>query len=150
MAGFIKGKQIANATIVQSNLNIPTASITTASSVTNKEYVDNYASSAVTSINFSNTNVNMTASATTASSGYQKACATALIATPKSLIKVLINGVEVNVGAGLDCVFSPDGSTLRVIGTEQVGDYLYWNTNGAPYQLDANDEIDFIYLVNGL
>ena len=54
MTGSIKGKQIANATIVQDNLNITTDSITTSSSV-----------------------------------------------------------------------FSPDDSTLRVISTEQVGDYLY-------------------------
>lgn len=145
----IKGKQIADNTITQSNLAITTDSVVDPTSVTTKEYVENFANSAITAINFDKGNLNMDALATTAASGLQLACATALVITPKSIVRVLVNGVEVNVGTGLDCVFSPDGVTLRAQGTEQLGDFLYWNTNTAPYQLEASDEIDFIYLVKG-
>jgi hypothetical protein len=145
----IKGKQIANSTITQSNLAVTTDSIVDPTNVTTKEYVENFANSAITAINFDKGNLNMAALATTAASGLQQACATALVVTPKSIVRVLVNGVEVNVGAGLDCVFSPDGSTLRAQGTEQLGDFLYWDTVNAPYQLETTDEIDFIYLVKG-
>lgn len=145
----IKGKQIATSTITQSNIGITTASVVNATDVTTKEYVDNLTASAITSIDFGTSNLNMTA-LTTVPTGYKLACNTGLAITPNSIVKVLINGAEVNVGVGLDCVFSPDGSTLRVPGTEILGDKLYWNTDDAPYQLDGQDEIDFEYLTSNM
>ena len=75
----------------------------------------------------------------------QKACELAVIEFPISNILIKINGTIVNVGEGLDCYFSPDGSIIRSGGNGQKGDYLYWNSS--KYDLDTNDEIDFEYLV---
>jgi hypothetical protein len=145
---MIKGKQIANNTLTQNNFNITTASIVNATDVTTKEYVESKANSAVTSINFNTDNLNMTAIATTEGNGLVLACNTAILATPISVVKVTINSFEVNVGQTLDCAFSGDaGSTFRASGEEQAGDYLYWNTNVAPFQLETTDEIDFNYMI---
>jgi hypothetical protein len=149
MAIKIKGKQIADATITQSNLAVTTDSIVSATSVTTKEYVDTYVSGQITGITYATTNLNMSATNTTAGSGSQLACNTAIASIPNSNVKVLINGIEVNVGGTsqpYDCFFSPNGTTVRLQGEEQVGDYLYWNTNDAKYQLETTDGIDFIYL----
>lgn len=143
----IKGKQIDNATITQSNLNVTTESVVNLTDVTTKGWVEAYANSAVTSLTYATENLNMWASSTTANSGLQKACATAILVQPNSDVRVLINGVEVNIGTGLDCVFSPDGTTLRTPGSELVGDFLYWYTTGAKYQLESDDTIDFMYLI---
>lgn len=81
------------------------------------------------------------------------ACNTAILDNPKpsSIVRVFINGVEVNVGGKTypyDCYFSPNsGVTVRTPGDEKIGDKLYWNGSVAGYQLDTNDLIDFIYLI---
>jgi hypothetical protein len=72
-----------------------------------------------------------------------------------SSVKVFVNGIEVNCGNLTTDLgfFAPSGGTstshsnARVPGTEQIGDVLYWNDN-APYQLDNQDIIDYVYLVN--
>lgn len=70
---------------------------------------------------------------------------------PSSIVKVLINGIEVNVGGKVypnDCYFSPDnGVTVRTKGDERLGDKLYWNQTVAGYNLDSVDLIDFVYLI---
>jgi hypothetical protein len=145
---MIKGKQIADNTLTQNNFNITTASVIDPTSVTTKEYVESKANSAVTSINFNTTNLNMTAIATTEGNGLILACNTAILSTPISAVKVTVNSFEVNIGELLDCAFSGDvGVTFRIPGEEQAGDYLYWNTDVAPFQLEATDEIDFSYIV---
>jgi hypothetical protein len=150
MAIKLKGKQIDDATITQQNLNITTDSIINPTDVTTMEYVQNYSMSAITSVTYAPDNLDMSALATVSGSNYNLACSTAILDNPLSEVRIFINGVEVNVGYGsskYDCVFSPDGITLRTPGTEQIGDYLYWNTNNALYQLEIDDKIDFIYII---
>lgn len=143
----IKGKQIADNTITQELLNITTDSIVSANNITNKEYVDTSVNSAFTNITNNLSNLNMDALATTPNSGFMLACNTGLLAVPMSLVAVTVNGVEVNVGVGLDCAFSGDnGVTFREVGTEELGDLLYWNTESGKYQLETTDVIDFCYL----
>lgn len=69
-----------------------------------------------------------------------------------NFIRVLINGLEVNVGGKTypyDCYFSNDnGLTSKNLGDEEKGDKLYWNPSVANYNLDSSyDKIDFIYLI---
>jgi hypothetical protein len=68
-----------------------------------------------------------------------------------SYVRVYVNGVEVNVGGKTtpyECYFSHDnGVTARTLGTERQGDFLFWNGSVSGYQLDQNDQIDFIYLI---
>jgi len=143
----LKGKQIADATITQEKLGLTTVSVVDPTNVTTKEYVDISVNSAYTNITNNLSNLDMAALATTAGSGFVLACNTALAAVPMSTISVTINGVEVNVGVGLDCAFSgDDGSTFRESGTEVLGDKLYWNTDSGKYQLETTDRIDFSYL----
>ena len=100
---------------------------------------------------FSKMNLEMSALVTSGDSSL--ACNTAILDTPKlgSIVRVAINGVEVNVGGKTfpnDCYFSPDGGvSVRSRGDERLGDKLYWNGSIAGYQLDAIDLIDFIYLI---
>lgn len=142
----IQGKQIADATLIQNNFNIPLNSITQLTDVTTVEYVQNYANSALTSILDSTSNLRMSALLTTSGSGYMLACNTPLLQQPQSVVSVSVNSIEVYVG--IECAFSGDGGhTFRTPGTEKEGDYLYWNTNNARYQLDTTDQLDFEYLV---
>ena len=99
---------------------------------------------------FSISNLNMSAKLT--NSGNTLACDTAIIDVPlhHSYVRVIINGVEANVGGKVypfDCYFSGDnGLTVRVMGDERSGDKLYWNSSIAGYELDTTDLIDFVYL----
>jgi hypothetical protein len=149
MAIKIKGKQIADGTITQNNLGVTTDSVVSATSVTTKEYVDTYVEGQITGITYATTNLNMTANLTTAGSGSQLACGTPISSITNSNVKVLVNGIEVNVGGTSGTYmgfFSPNGVIVRLPDDEQVGDYFYWNTDTALFQLDTNDEIDFVYL----
>jgi len=138
----IQGKQISNASISQSKFDILTDSIVSLSSVTNKEYVDTAIANKAT-LYYSKLNLNMPANATTGVD--QKACDKTVIEFPLSNVLVKINGSLIDAGTTKDCYFSPDGTTKRVGGAAQKGDYLYWNST--KYNLDAEDEIDFVYLV---
>lgn len=147
---LIKGKQIDDNTITQANISITTQDVINPTDLTTKEWVENYVNTASALITYCTSNLNMTALVTVKNTGYNLACSTPVQVTPNSDIKVLINGVEVNVGlqgTNVDCNFSPDGVTFRAIGDVRVGDFLYWDTTNARYQLDSNDEIDFIYLI---
>ena len=100
---------------------------------------------------FSKNNLNMSANITTQNGDL--ACDIGIIDTPisNSLVRVFINGLEVNVGGKMspyECYFSNDGINVRNIGDERHGDKLYWNGEIAKYQLDQMDSIDFIYLTN--
>jgi hypothetical protein len=144
----IQGKQIADNTLGQNNFDVLTNTVVAPTNVTTKEYVEKYTVTALAAVFDSTSNMNMDALATTSGSGYVLACNTAIIDKPQSLVKVTVNAVEVLVGT--ECAFSGDnGVTLRVPGTEQQGDFLYWNTDNARYQLDITDELDFNYLTKG-
>tara|TARA_B110000285_G_scaffold205388_1_gene243101 strand:+ start:1004 stop:2881 length:1878 start_codon:yes stop_codon:yes gene_type:complete len=61
-------------------------------------------------------------------------------------VEVLVNGVGINLGAGLDCYFSSDGGTTAKLEADiEAADILYWNGSVAGYQLEADDDIDFTY-----
>jgi len=140
----IKGKQIIDNSIPQEKLNIETDSIIYDTDITNKEYVDTTVDEHVKNIRYNKLNRNM--QALNAGIG-DKACNIAIIEFPKTNVRVIVNGADVNVGPNLDCYFSPDnGITKREQGEEQKGDFLFWNSN--KYMLDSSDEIDFIYLVS--
>lgn len=100
---------------------------------------------------FSKNNLNMTANITT--NDGDLACNNGLYDIPvsNSIVRVFINGIEVNVGGKIypyDCYFSNDGIVIRNIGDERIGDKLYWNGSISGYQLDNTDLIDFVYLIN--
>lgn len=102
----------------------------------------------------STSNLNMNANTTSYLSNL--ACNIGITTHPitGSTILVFINGVQVNVGdlSTDDCYFSGDGGlTKRTIGTEIIGDRLYWNYNldnlpVSGYELSINDKITFTYL----
>jgi len=139
----IKGKHLVDNTISQEKLNITTDSVIYDTDITNKEYVDSVIDDQVSNIRYNKLNRNM--QALNAGVG-DKACEDAIIEFNITNVRVTVNGVDVNVGPGLDCYFSNDGGiTAKELGQEQKGDFLYWNSS--KYMLDSSDEIDFIYLV---
>mgnify|MGYP001220330085 CR=1 FL=1 len=144
----IKGKQIADATITQSKMNITTESVVNATDVTTKEYVDNAVNSGMSNLSYSSSDFNISALNTSGTSPVL-ACNRTVTDVPQGGIRVFINGIEVNVGSGLDCFFAPEGTgtpTPRSFGDEQQGDYLWWNCGVAPYQLETLDSIDYVYM----
>jgi len=145
----IKGKQIADATITQQQLGITTESITDATHVTTKEYVEMAIDSGLTNLSYSSEDLNLSANLT--ESGVTSLATNQPITeVPQGGVRVYVNGVEVNVGThnSCYCAFSADGSTFRYFGREEQGDQLYWNIGpvDAPFQLTSADEIDFVYL----
>ena len=148
----IKGKQIADATITQTQLGITTESITDATHVTTKEYVEMLIDSGLTNLSYSSDDLNLSGNLT--QSGVTSLATDQTITDiPQGGVRVYVNGVEANVGThnGCYCAFSADaGITFRNFGREEQGDGLYWNTNigvvDAPFQLTTDDEIDFVYL----
>lgn len=99
-------------------------------------------------VTFSIDNLNMSGPNTPTVNDGDLACESPIGEIPMSNVKVLINGVEVNVGADLECYFSPDGGTTkRSINGATKGDFLHWNGSIAGFQIDDIDSIDFVYLV---
>jgi hypothetical protein len=100
----------------------------------------------VSTVVFSLANLNMDGQITVVDGDL--ACDQPIGDDPLSNVRVFINGVEVSVGADLDCFFSPDGGTTKRNPAEAVsGDFLHWNGSYIGFQLDAIDQIDFIYLI---
>lgn len=103
-----------------------------------------------TSLTYSKSNLNMMVNETI--NDGDLACSTPINSRNKSIVKVKVNGVDVNVGGKVypyDCYFSNDnGVTVRNVGDEKYGDLLYWNKSIAGYNLDVQDIIDFDYLVD--
>jgi hypothetical protein len=99
-------------------------------------------------------NYNMPTNITTSAS--TRACNTPIMnsVVANSLVRVIVSGLEVSVGSGVnyDCYFSPDNLNIRLKGQAQIGDYCYWNyVNGLPvaeYDLDTLDTISFEYLTS--
>ena len=144
----IKGKQLADATITQEKMNITTDSVILSTDVTTKQYVDNAVNSGMSNLSYSNSDFNITALVATGSTP-TLACNKTVTDIPQGGIRVYINGIEVNVGDGLDCFFAPEGTgtpTPRNFGSEQQGDYLWWNNGTSPYNLDTQDSIDYVYM----
>jgi len=100
-------------------------------------------------LTFSVANLNMSGVSTGTHLDGDLACESPIGETPVSNVRVFINGAEVNIGADLDCFFSPDGGTTKrsILGA-QKGDFLHWNGSVIGYQIDDIDSIDFVYLVH--
>lgn len=67
-----------------------------------------------------------------------------------SKIEVRVNGIDANVGEATDysqksCYFSPDGFIIRDFKDIVAGDQLYWNGALVGFNLDSDDDVDFIY-----
>lgn len=147
----LKGKQLKDGALTQEKLNVTTDSVTSLGKVTTKEWAEQNVVNHIETLTYSESNLNMTALATTVDSGSVLACNTAIVDVPQSMVIVRVNGVDVNIGAidtKYDGFFSPDGAVVRAKGAEQQGDRLYWNTDDgyAAYQLEVTDKIDFEYL----
>ena len=66
------------------------------------------------------------------------------------MVEIKINGISVDLGGANNyqtktCYFSPDGVIIRDIKDIEAGDQLYWNVAESGYELDPNDDIDFVY-----
>lgn len=81
------------------------------------------------------------------------ACNVELIQTPVSdgYVQVIVNGIGTEISDGnklSTCYFSDDGGeTPKTVSGISAGDFLYWNGSIAGYNLDSDDEIDFVYAV---
>lgn len=67
-----------------------------------------------------------------------------------SKIEVRVNGIDANLGEANDysqksCYFSPDGFIIRNFKDIVAGDQLYWNGTLVGFNLDPEDDVDFIY-----
>lgn len=62
---------------------------------------------------------------------------------------IKVNGLQVNLGDGAKneaCYFSADGgTTAKASSAIAAGDTLYWMGSIAAYELEADDELDFVY-----
>jgi len=146
----IKGKQLKDGALTQDKLNVTTDTVTDLSKVTTKEWSEQNVVNHIETLSYSETNLDMTALATTVSTGTQLACNDGISDATQSMVIVRVNGVDVNIGGSTDPhdgFFSPDGIVVRTKGTEIQGDKLYWNTDTASYQLEVTDRIDFEYLI---
>lgn len=148
----LKGKQLKDGALTQEKLNVTTDTITDSSKVTTKEWAEQNVVNHIETLSYSESNLDMTALNTTANTGTQLACNTAISDVPQSMVIVRVNSVDVNIGGSsesYDGFFSPDGIVVRAKGAEQQGDKLYWNTDSASYQLETTDKIDFEYMIKG-
>ena len=136
----LKGKHIKNNSISQDKLNIPLDSIIDDYDATNAEYVNNNSYNRVSIVTTSKLNNMMSANNATIG---QLACDTPVIEFPISEIRVLVNNIEVTVGEGQECYFTPDGEIIRDNGNAEKGDKLVWNSSN--YDLENTDNITFDY-----
>lgn len=69
-----------------------------------------------------------------------------------SAVIIKVNGLQVNLGDGAKdqaCYFSADGgTTARAVADIAAGDTLYWMGSIANYELEADDEIDIVYMAS--
>jgi hypothetical protein len=142
----IQGKQIANSTITQSNLNLYEPILP--NDAATKDYVDTQRSVEHLALS----NKDMSALSTVGLTGVNLACAKPVMETPvsKSQVIVYINNVQIDTGPTKHAFFSADSGVTRKQNNDIViGDYLYWDNDIAPYELESDDEIDFVYLRSG-
>lgn len=98
----------------------------------------------------SHANINMTANNTNSGSTLATNTTITEQVVEGSGVRVYVNGIE--VVNSIDCYFSPDlnGSTVRNVGEEKIGDYLHWMYSGinpvVGYHLSIVDKISFMYL----
>lgn len=146
MSARITGKQFADNTITQNHLNLSTP--IHSYDAARKDYVDITTRNSTSIEKVSNSNINMYANSGTTST--YLACNTPIMEDPviRTVIDVYLNGLEVSVGEGEDCYFSPDGVVIRDIDDVRIGDRLYWNYSVTGYHLESDDILDFIYVTN--
>lgn len=102
----------------------------------------------IENLDFNSNNIDMLANSGV--SGIYLATNSTISQTPRTRVRVEVNSIEVTVGNGTTnayCFFSSDGGiTPKTYSNVSLGDYLYWNKNIAPYNLESNDTISFIYM----
>lgn len=141
----VKGKQFVDNTITQEKLELIDPVETTDAAT--KNYADSNRSVEIASIS----NKNMSANDTlTAVEDFPIGVTEAVTDVPTigTKVDVIVNGEKVNIGDGLDGYFSPDGTIIRDRGNVEQGDNLYWNKNGAKFNLDTSDLVDFNYMIS--
>jgi hypothetical protein len=103
----------------------------------------------IENLNYSSNNKDM--SANSGVSGNYLATNITIIDIPRTMVRVEVNSIEIIVGNGVKtnwCYFSGDnGITARTYTNVTQGDSLYWCGDVAPYQLESNDTITFIYMI---
>lgn len=102
----------------------------------------------IENLDFNSNNIDMLANS--GLSGIYLATNSTISQTPRTRVRVEVNSIEVTVGNGTTnayCFFSSDGGiTPKTYSNVSLGDYLYWNKNISPYNLESNDTISFIYM----
>ena len=141
---MIKGKQIQDKTIEQPKLNLVTPTL--AYDCATKEYVDANASKEYDS----KENRSMTANVTTLDGDLATDISVQEQPLAGTGIRIFVNGKTVPNGPDADdwCYFSPDGNYVRPQGGVREGDNLYWRGSVARMQLDADDELDYVFITN--
>ena len=116
-----------------------------ATTLVTKDYVD-----AIVAPGLDKTDKNQVSAVT---SGDGSTTGLTITSTPlsDSWVGVFINGVgPYELGDGVKtkaCYFSSDGgTTAKTIATIAAGDILYWNGATVGFELDASDEISFVYV----
>ena len=148
---LIKGKQIREATIEQRNLNLSTPLNPTDAAT--KEYVDLRAGITRSSVErYSDKNLEMSANASNGVNGVHLATNIPLLDQPStgSGVNVYINGIQSNNITFFARKDSNDQPVLpiRDFGEEQLGDYCFFSTVNAQYELTSDDIIDFMYIIS--
>lgn len=152
MSNKINGKQLANETITQNNINIHTNEIINPTDPTTKEYVDDKVIKSISNLIISLSDKDIEPFETSGSTPMLVSNHT-ITDSPLGGIRVFVNGIEVNVGLGLDCFFAPENDTtptVRIFGQEVQGDYLWWNCGVATYELETDDLISYLYYTKKL
>jgi hypothetical protein len=102
----------------------------------------------IENLNYSSNNKDMPANSGV--SGNYLATNTSITDIPRTMVRVTVNSIEIIVGNGVKtnwCYFSGDGgTTAKTYANITQGDSLYWCGDVAPYQLETNDTITFIYM----
>lgn len=146
MTKRVAGKQFANNTIEQNHLNLTTPVYSYDATI--KEYVDNNVNDSKSIERESSSNLIMLANS--GSTSTYLACNIAIVDDPifDTVVDVYLNGIQVSIGDGYDCYFSPDGIIKRSIADVRIADKLYWDYTVANYHLESDDVFDFKYLTN--
>jgi len=145
--GLVRGKQIDNGTITQSNLGL-TNPININDAVT-LEYFNNYSTTKIDTLAISNKN--MMANSTSGITGVTLACNIPVLQYPvlNSYVEVRLNGIEIENGFNKGCFFSSDGGVTQKDSNQiSYNDYLYWDNNIQQQSLDSTDRFFFNYLVS--
>lgn len=150
MAGKIRNKQL----LINSDFDINAqrlinvANPINLSDAINKDYFLSGITNKIEGFDISLANMNLYANSGTT---IFLAVSTAIVSIPETIPRVEVNGIPVSIGNGTklsDCFFSnDDGITAKTLTNISQGDYLYWNSDTATFDLESDDIIDIIYYI---